>query len=92
VAHSLSAKKRNRQNVKHRIRNRSCKSDVRTQIKKYNSLAQQSTDAEAIQKELCLTQKKIDQLAAKGTMHKNTASRMKSQLARKLNAVKTKSS
>ena len=92
MAHSLSAKKRNRQNVKRRARNRTRKSDVRTQIKKYTGLTQQSTDSEALEKELSLTQKKIDQLAARGSIHKNTAARKKSQLARKLNAAKAKSS
>jgi small subunit ribosomal protein S20 len=34
------------------------------------------------------TIKKIDQIASKGAIHKNTASRKKSQLQRKLNALK----
>lgn len=92
MAHSLSAKKRIRQNVKRRMRNRIRKSDVRTQIKKYSNLAQQSTDVPTIEKEFCLTQKKIDRLAATGVIHKNAAARKKSQLARKLHAVKAKSS
>ena len=90
MAHSLSAKKRNRQNLKHRMLNRARKSDVRTQIRKYHSLTQQSSDVDAIEKELRLTQKKIDQHAARGTLHKNAAGRKKSQLARKLNAIKAK--
>ena len=91
MAHSLSAKKRIRQNTKRRLRNRAHTSAVRTQVKKYQGLAKQSTDVEAVEKELRATQKQIDQLVAKGCLHKNTAARKKSQLARQLNEVRTKS-
>ncbi len=90
MAHSLSAKKRIRQNVKRRMRNRSRMGAVRTQIKKFQTLVKQPSDAEVLEKELRLTQKKIDQLSAKGIIHKNTASRKKSQLARRLNTIRTK--
>ena len=70
--------------------NRARTSAVRTQIKKYHDLARQTTDAEALEKELRLTQKKIDKLTAKGTIHRNTAARKKAQIARMLNAVKVK--
>ncbi len=90
MAHSLSAKKRVRQNAKRRLRNRARIGAVRTQIKKYNELLRQGDDVAAVEKELQLTVKKIDKLAAKGNIHKNTAARKKSQLARKLNELKTK--
>lgn len=90
MAHSLSAKKRIRQNSKQRTRNRAHRGAVRTQIKKFQKLMKSSSEPEALAKELQLTQKKIDQLAAKGRIHKNTASRQKSQLTRRLNALKTK--
>jgi len=90
VAHSLSAKKRIRQNAKRRMRNRAQKGAVKTQIKKYLQLTKQTKDTEAVEQELQATQKKIDKLAAKGVIHKNTASRKKSQLARQLNDLKAK--
>ena len=90
MANSLSAKKRIRQNAKRRMMNRARTSAVRTQVKKYTDLARNTSDAEALEKELRLTQKTIDKLAAKGTIHKNTAARKKAQLARMLNAVKVK--
>ena len=90
MAHSLSAKKRIRQNEKRRMRNRARNSAVKTQIKKYLQAAKQTKDPENIEVELRVAQKRIDQLAAKGVIHKNTASRKKSQLARQLNAVKEK--
>jgi len=90
VAHSLSAKKRIRQNAKRRMRNRAQKGAVKTQIKKYLQLTKQTKDTEAVEQELRVTQKKIDKLAAKGVIHKNTASRKKSQLTRQLNELKAK--
>ena len=90
MAHSLSSKKRVRQNAKRRMRNRARVGAVRTQIRKYVELVSQTDDIAVAEKELQLTQKKIDKLAAKGTMHKNTASRRKAQLARKLNELKAK--
>ena len=90
MAHSLSAKKRIRQNEKRRMRNRASKGAVRTQIKSYIKLTKESKDIEALEKELTLTQKKIDKLAAKGMVHKNTAARKKSQLTKALNEIKAK--
>ena len=90
MAHSLSAKKRIRQNAKQRLRNRADKSAVKTQIKKFLNLAKQTDDVDAIRKEFRLTQKQLDRLAAKGTIHKNTVARKKAQLARQLNAAQTK--
>ena len=90
MAHSLSAKKRIRQNEKRRMRNRARKSSVRTQIKKYLDLARESKDIEALEAELRLTQKQIDKLAAQGVIHKNAASRKKSQLSRQFNEAKAK--
>jgi len=90
VANSLSAKKRIRQNEKRRLRNRSRKSAVRTQIKKYLEMTRQSKDVEAIESELRVTQKKIDQLAATGVIHKNNAAHKKSQMARHLSDIKAR--
>ncbi len=90
MAHSLSAKKRIRQNETRRLRNRAKKSAVRTQLKSFDLLLR-SGDVEAIEKEYRITQKKLDKLAAEGTIHKNTVSRKKAQLARKRNEVLAKS-
>lgn len=86
MAHSLSAKKRFRQSVKRRARNRARKSAVKTQIKSFLETAKESSDIDAIEQQYKLTQKKIDKLAAQKTLHKNTAARKKSQLARQVNA------
>ncbi|MBN1846454.1 MAG: 30S ribosomal protein S20 [Sedimentisphaerales bacterium] len=90
MAHSLSAKKRIRQNLKRRLRNRVHRGSVRTRIKKFQQLTREATDQEMLDKQYVLTQKKIDQLAAKGRIPKNTAARKKSLLARQRNAARVK--
>jgi small subunit ribosomal protein S20 len=91
VAHSLQAKKRARQNVKRRTINRARKSQVKTQIKHFEAALSQG-DAEAAGEQLRLVTQKLDKTAAKSTMHKKTAARKKSRLAKKLNALKAKQS
>lgn len=90
MAHSLTAKKRIRQNQKRYMVNRMRKSSMRTQIKKFLKMTRESKDLEALEKELKLTQKTIDKVAAKGAVHKNFAARKKSQLFREFNNLKTK--
>ncbi len=90
MAHSLSAKKRVRQNQKARAINRVRKSQVKTAIKKFE-LALKSGDVAVAKEQFRLTVKKIDQVADTSTMHKGTASRKKSRLARRLNAMIAKS-
>jgi small subunit ribosomal protein S20 len=89
VAHSLSANKRIRQTAKRRERNRDRKKVLKFTIKKFDSvLAGGNKETTAV--ELKAAIKKIDKTAAKGTIHKNTAARRKSALARKLNALAVK--
>jgi small subunit ribosomal protein S20 len=89
VAHSLSAKKRIRQNVKRRGVNRSRKSQIKTQIKRFET-ALSSGDVKAASEQYRLIVKKLDKTAATSTMRKKTAARKKSRLARRLNALKAK--
>ena len=89
MAHSLSAKKRIRQNAKRKTTNRARKSQVKTQIKHFETVLK-TGEVEAAEKEFRLTVKKLDKTAATSTMHKKTVARKKSRLAKKLNAIKTK--
>lgn len=89
MAHSLSAKKRIRQNAKKRMINRARKSQIKTVIKRFET-AVSSGDVEAASKQYQVIVKKLDKTAATSTMHKKTAARKKSRLARKLNALKAK--
>jgi small subunit ribosomal protein S20 len=89
VAHSLSAKKRVRQNIKRRVINRARKSQIKTQIKRFEA-AVASGDVNAASEQYRLVVKKLDKTAATSTMHKRTAARKKSRLAKRLNDLKTK--
>jgi small subunit ribosomal protein S20 len=87
VAHSLSAKKRVRQNLKRRARNRARKEGIKNQLKSF-STALTGGDFAKAETELRLVAKRLDKVAAKGTIHKNTAARKRSRLAKRLNAVR----
>jgi small subunit ribosomal protein S20 len=87
VAHSLSAKKRVRQNIKGRIRNRARKEAVKAQVKSFAG-ALASGDFAKAETELRQVTRRLDKIAAKGTIHKNAASRRRSRLARRLNAAR----
>ena len=89
MTHSLQAKKRARQNAKRKTINRARKSQVKTQIKHFEAAINKG-DAEAAAEQLRLVTKKLDKTAATSTMHKKTAARKKSSLAKKLNALKAK--
>ena len=91
MAHSLSAKKRAKQNTKRNTINRARKSRVKTQIKHFES-ALDSGDVEAASEQYRLVAKKLDKTAATSTMHKKTAARKKSRLAKRLNSLKVKKS
>ncbi|UCD29409.1 MAG: 30S ribosomal protein S20 [Planctomycetota bacterium] len=89
MAHSISAKKRIRQNTKQRARNRARKKEIKVATRSFTE-AMSTGDGDKAQQALKDTIKKIDRVAAKGSIHKNTAARKKSKLQRQLNALKTK--
>ena len=89
MAHSLSAKKRVRQNAKKRTINRARKSQVKTQVKHLEEAISKG-DAQAAEEQYRLVARKLDKTAATSTMHKKTAARKKSRLAKKVNALKSK--
>ena len=89
MAHSLSARKRVRQNAKRRVLNRARKSMVKTQIKHFED-ALNAGELDKAQEQYRLLTKKLDKVASTSTMHKNTASRVKSRMARRLNVLKAK--
>lgn len=89
MAHSLSAKKRVRQNAKSRTINRARKSMLKTFTKRFLTAVDES-NLEKAQQEFKTLSKKLDQVSCTSTMHKNTASRIKSRMAKRLNTLKTK--
>ena len=77
-----SAKKRVKVIAVKTARNKALSSALKTTVKKANAaVAAQAPDA---QESVRLAIKKIDQAAAKGLLHKNTAARKKSALARRI--------
>jgi small subunit ribosomal protein S20 len=87
VAHSLSARKRIRQNLRRRARNRARRSYLKTLTKQYRAELQRGSAeaAGAIFRRVC---KVLDRLANQGTIHRNAAARRKSRLAKRLNALR----
>ena len=89
MAHSLSAKKRIRQNLKRRAHHRARKNQIRLSVRAFRE-AVQGGDVPKAADTLKQAIKKLDRIAAKGTIHKNAASRRKSRLQRQYNALATK--
>ncbi|MCH7557745.1 MAG: 30S ribosomal protein S20 [Planctomycetes bacterium] len=89
MAQSLQAKKRAKQNIKSRTTNRARKSRIKTQIKHFETAVSEG-NVEAASEQYKLVVKKLDKAASTSTMHKKTAARKKSRLAKKLNALKVK--
>ena len=89
MVHSLQAKKRARQNIKRRTTNRARKSQIKTQIKHFETAVSEG-NVEAASEQYRLVARKLDKTASTSTMHKRTAARKKSRLAKKLNALRAK--
>ena len=82
-----SAIKRTRVIEKKTLRNNMIKSGYRTAVKKFEQAVEAGNKEEATKLFQDAT-KKIDQACTKGVIVKNTAARKKSNLAKKLNAIK----
>lgn len=89
MAQSLSSKKRVRQNVVRRDRNRARKQRLKTGVRKFTDAIHDGQADRAGEAFRALT-KMIDQTVAKGAVHKNAAARRKSRLARQLNKLAAK--
>ena len=86
MANTSSALKRMRQNERRRLRNRVVRSKVRTAVKTARTaLTTTGTDARALVSDAI---RALDKAVTKGVIHRNTAARKKSLLARRLPAAK----
>jgi small subunit ribosomal protein S20 len=83
MANIKSQKKRNRQNEKRRLHNKSIMSDLKTAMKKVENAAAAGEPTDELFR---TAQKKIDVAAAKGVLHPRSAARKKSRLASSLKA------
>jgi len=86
LANTKSARKRIRQSENRRLRNRTVRSKVRTAVKTARgALAETSGDAGTVVLDAI---RALDKAVTKGVIHRNTAARKKSALARRLVAHK----
>jgi small subunit ribosomal protein S20 len=85
LANTSSAIKRTKQNEQRRQRNRAARSTIRSSIKAARAaLAGKSPDSRSTVKEAISA---LDRAVSRGVIHRNTAARKKSGLARQLNAL-----
>jgi small subunit ribosomal protein S20 len=84
----LSAKKRIRQNIKARARNRYRKDLIKAEVKAFTA-AITAGNADQAGEALKKVASRLDKVAAKHTIHKNAAARRRSRLAKRLNALRS---
>ncbi len=89
MPNSTSAKKRLRQNLVRRARNRAQKSVLKSQVRKVRE-AIAAGNVEVGETEFRLAAKRLDKAAAKGVVHANLAARVKSRLSTALKTAKQK--
>jgi small subunit ribosomal protein S20 len=87
LANIRSQIKRNKQNEKRRARNIQVKSAIRTTVKKVIKAVEAKESPEQLKAKYDTFVKTIDKAAGTRVVHKNTAARKKSRLAKRVNAV-----
>lgn len=88
MPNTASAKKRLRQNVARRAKNRAAKTTVKNQVKKVIGAAE-SGDVATAEAQYKVAAKQLDQAGAKNVIHKNAAARQKSRMQRTIKAAKS---
>jgi small subunit ribosomal protein S20 len=83
VANIKSQKKRNLQNERRRVRNKSVRSELKTATKRARTAAVDG-DLETAAARAQAAARDLDKAASSGVIHKRTAARRKSRLAREL--------
>jgi small subunit ribosomal protein S20 len=83
VANIKSQIKRNKQNEKRRLRNKSVKSALKTAVRKFHE-ASASGDLESATALMRDASRKLDKAVSKGVIHRNQAANRKSAIAKKL--------
>ena len=86
MATHKSALKKMRQNEVRRLRNKAYKTRVKNVVKAVEAAINEH-NKEAAEKALYNAISVIDRVASKGVIHKNTAARKKSRLAKRVNAL-----
>ena len=86
MANLESSKKRIKTNVKRQQKNVSVKTAIKTAVKKVEQAVAEG-DLETAQASFSEVVSALDSAATKGTIKRNSASRKKSRLAKKINAI-----
>ena len=84
MANIKSAKKRIKVIEKKTAKNRRIKAHIKAILKSFDAALSEG-DLESAKEQLAMAEKKLMQAAAKGTIHKNAASRKVSRLAKRFN-------
>lgn len=84
MANIKQQQKRVKTNEKRRLRNKSIRSAVRTEIRKFRA-AIESGDKEAAEAQLRIASRALDKSVTKGVFHRNNAANKKSKMARAVN-------
>ncbi len=79
MPNTKSAKKRLRQNIERRARNRSARTALRTHIRKVREAVKQG-DIEQAEEAYRLAAKRLDRAGSRNLIHPNKAARLKSRL------------
>jgi small subunit ribosomal protein S20 len=85
LANHKSAVKRNLQNQKRRLRNRSVKTRIKGAVKQIDLLGKEGEATNTVADELNTAKSVIDKAAKKGVIHPRTAARKISRLSKKVN-------
>ncbi|MGC4791863.1 30S ribosomal protein S20 [Micromonospora sp. DT178] len=83
MANIKSQIKRNRQNEKRRLRNKSVKSSLKTAVRKFNEAAE-AGDVEKATVLMRDASRKLDKAVSKGVIHSNQAANRKSAIAKRV--------
>ncbi len=86
MANIKSQIKRNRQNEQARERNKAVKSSLRTAIRRFRETVD-AGDADKARTALRAANRRLDQAASAGVIHKNQAANKKSALARRASSL-----
>ena len=90
MANIKSQIKRNKQNERRRLRNKSVKSSLKTAVRKFDAALEQG-DLDTATVLLRDAGRKLDKAASKGVIHKNQAANRKSSIARRLQSTSSPS-
>ncbi|MCM0678352.1 30S ribosomal protein S20 [Micromonospora phytophila] len=86
MANIKSQIKRNRQNEKRRLRNKSVKSSLKTAIRKFNEAAE-AGDVEKATNLMQDASRKLDKAVSKGVIHSNQAANRKSAISKRVGSL-----